>query len=229
MSVLSAIQNAAAVIALNRPAVLFSSAEREHFELQVLANTCANLIARDHEWRVLKAVAEILGDGATRKFALPSDYDRMLKEGHLWSDRAAGPLTHVISSDKWLGQEVHGISGQAWTLLGNEIVLRQAPVNGETISYHYMSTKWAADSEGLSKTSFASDDDSFRLSESLLERCMIWKWRAGKGLPYAQDRENYEEEKEKRIASDKGARLLRITSRSRRRGIDIACPAVAIS
>lgn len=227
MSVLTAIQNAAAVIALNRPAVVFSSAEREHFELQVLANTCANLVARDHEWRALKAVAEITGDGATRKFALPSDYDRMLKDGHLWSDRAGAPLAHVISSDEWLGHDVQGASAQAWTLLGNEIVLRSGPAVGETVSYHYMSAKWAADSEGMPKASFASDDDTFRLCESLLERCMIWKWRAAKGLPYAQDRDNYEEEKEKRIAADKGARLLRIASRPRRRGIDIACPAVA--
>ena len=56
MTVLSAIQNAAASIALDRPETVFSSAEREHFELQVLANTAALHIAKDYEWQALKAI-----------------------------------------------------------------------------------------------------------------------------------------------------------------------------
>ena len=50
MSVLSVIQDASAVIALNKPTVIFSSTEREHFELQVLVNSCARYVAQDYEW-----------------------------------------------------------------------------------------------------------------------------------------------------------------------------------
>lgn len=226
MSVLTAIQNASAVIALNRPAVVFSSAEREHFELQVLANTCAGAIARDYEWQALKSLAVISGDGTAESFALPGDYDRMLKDGDLWSDRLQSPLTHITSTDQWLELDVRRfetVTG-AWTLIDNEIAVRPKPVNGETISYYYMSSRWARDNDGTAKSSFAADDDVFRLPESLLELCMIWKWRANKGLPYAQDQDNYEDEKEKRIAADKGARLLRLGRLRTARGARITYP-----
>lgn len=226
MSVLTVIQNASAVIALNRPTVVFSSAEREHFELQVLANTCASYIARDYEWQALKSRAVISGDGFSESFTFPADYDRMLKEGDLWSDRLQSPLTHITSTDQWLELDIRQfetVTG-AWTLLNDEIAVRPAPMNGETISYYYMSSRWARDNDGTAKSSFTADDDVFRLSESLLELCMIWKWRANKGLPYAQDQDNYEDEREKRIAADKGARLLRIGPARKARGVRIAYP-----
>ncbi|WP_119392708.1 phage adaptor protein [Taklimakanibacter lacteus] len=231
MSVLTAIQNVSAVIALNKPTVVFSSTEREHFELQVLANSCARYIAQDYEWQALKVPGLIAGDGMTRSFALPADYDRMLKEGELWSDRLQTHLTHIISTDHWLELDIRQfetVTG-AWTLLGNEITLKPAPANGEAISYYYMSSRWALDNDGSSKAEFAADDDTFRLPETLLELCMIWKWRAQKGLPYAQDQDNYEDEKEKRIAADKGARILHVGRTRRLRGAQVAYPVSVVS
>ena len=212
MSVLTAIQNASAVIALNRPTVVFSSAEREHFELQVLANSCASMIARDYEWQALKARGLFSGDGLGGSFALPADYDRMQKEGDLWSDRLQSPLTHITSTDQWLELDIRPfetVTG-ASTLLNDEIAVRPAPMNGETISYYYMSSRWAGDNDDGQTCLHRRRRCLPPLSESLLELCMIWKWRANKGLPYAQDQDNYEDEREKRIAADKGARLLRV-------------------
>jgi hypothetical protein len=226
MSVLTAIQNTTAVIALSRPTVVFSSTEREHFELQVLANSCASTVARDYEWQALKARALISGDGMTQSFALPADYDRMIKDGELWSDRLHAPLTHIISTDQWLELDIRQfetVTG-AWTLINNEIAVKPAPVSSETISYYYMSSRWARDGDGNSKASFSADDDTFGLPERLLELCMIWKWRANKGLPYAQDQDNYEDEKEKHIAADKGARILRVGRARQLRGSHIAYP-----
>ena len=61
MSVLSAIQNVSSFISLQVPAAVFSSSEREHVELQVLANAAASHIARDYEWQALKARATLAG------------------------------------------------------------------------------------------------------------------------------------------------------------------------
>jgi len=212
MTVLSTIHNVSAVIALNKPSVVFSSTEREHFELQVLANSSARYIAQDCEWQALKARGLISGDGASTNFPLPLDYDRMLKEGELWSDRLQSPLTHIVSTDQWLELDIRSfetVTG-AWTLLNSEIAVKPAPANGETISWYYLSSRWARGNDGGGKPAFTADDDTFRLPESLLELCMIWKWRATKGLPFAHDQDNYEDEKEKRIAADKGSRILRL-------------------
>ena len=213
MTVLTAIQNACGEgIPLNRPDAVFSSQEREHFELQVLANTAGAHIARDCEWQKLKLIATITGDGASEDFGFPEDYDRMLKKAELRTSRHVMALTHVTSSDQWLDMSIRGFDpvAGAWTIHGDRIHIRPAPLAGEEVKYFYMTAKWALDREGSAKAAFAADDDTFRLSEKLLELCMIWKWRAAKGLPYAENLADYEEAREKLIAADRGPRAITI-------------------
>lgn len=212
MTVLAAIQNACAILPLNRPDGVFAGQEREHFELQVLANMAADHIAKDYEWQKLKQIATILGDGASREFDFPADYDRMLKQAELRTARCALPLTHVIASDAWLDMSLrpfNQVTG-AWTVYDGRLHIAPAPVAGEEIKYFYMSGRWAIDKNATPKALFTADDDMFRLSEKLLELCMIWKWRGNKGLAYAQDLDAYEDAKEKLVTADKGSRFITI-------------------
>lgn len=226
MTILSAIQNVSSCISITTPATVFSSTEREHFELQVLANESASHIAKDYEWQMLKVLATLAGDGTIQAFDLPGDYDRMLKESALWSNRVQAPLTHVTSTDRWLELDIRQFSfvTGAWTILGNRINIKPAPANGETIKFYYMSNKWAMDENGAPKGSFATDTDSFRLSEQLLALCMIWKWKSKKKLPFAQERDDYEDLKEKLIAADKGSRIFRVGRVRLPRDVEIAYP-----
>jgi len=212
MTILTAIQNACAIIPLNRPDAIFASQEREHFELQVLANMAADHIAKDYEWQKLKSVATINGDGTTEDFSFPADYDRMLKKAELRTSRHIAALTHITSSDRWLDMTIRqfNLVAGAWTIHGDQIHIKPAPANGEEVKYFYMSSKWALDNNGSAKAAFTADNDTFRLSEKLLELCVIWKWRANKGLAYAEDLGNYEDAKEKLITADKGSRILTI-------------------
>lgn len=228
MTILSTVKNACASIALAQPASLFSSTDREHVELQVLANTCADYIAKDYEWQALKTLATITGNGVATTFALPADYDRMLKDTKLWSSRYISNLTHIVSTDKWLELDIRQFSFVigAWMLAGNQINIKPAPATGELVKYYYMSSKWAqATGGGVTKTAFTLDTDDFRLSEELLKLCLIWRWKSMKKLPYAQEQQDYEDAKEKLITADKGARVLRIGSSRLSRGADsIAYP-----
>src|SRR5262249_38215295 len=119
MTVLTAIQNACgAGIPLNRPDAVFSTQDREHLELQVLANTAAGHIAKDNEWQALKRIAAIEGDGVADDFSFPEDYDRMLKQAELRGSRHT-TLTHITSSDQWLDLAIRQFNlsgGGAWTI-----------------------------------------------------------------------------------------------------------------
>lgn len=226
MTILTAIQNVSAVIALDRPEAVFSSTEREHFELQVLANTAGLQIAKDYEWQALKSVATLTGDGVRTAFDLPVDYDRMLKEAELRSSRYVTALTHVTASDHWLDMEIRQFNQVAgmWTIFGGRIHIRPAPAAGEEVKFFYMSKLWANDDQGSLQVGFSKDADTFRLPESLLELCMIWKWRAQKGLPYAQDQDNYEDAREKLQSTDKGSRIIAVGRTRRLRGASTAYP-----
>jgi hypothetical protein len=230
MTILSAIQNVSTSISITRPDAVFSSQEREHFELQVLANSCASYIASDYEWQAMKALATLTGDGLVTAFSFPGDYDRMLKNAQLWSYRKAWPLVHITDTDRWLGLEVRqfGYGTSAWSIFGDQINIRPAPESGESVKFYYMSSKWARDEPGLAKAAFTADSDSFRLSERLLELCLIWMWKSTKKLPYAQEKDDYEDFKEKLIVADKGARILRVGRTQYRRGTKIAYPVAIV-
>ncbi len=228
MTVLTAIQNACAVIPLNKPDGVFAGQEREHFELQALANAAADHIARDYEWQKLKQIATITGDGLAEHFGFPSDYDRMLKQAELRTSRHMGALTHIAASDQWLDMSIRqfSLATGAWTIYGDQIHIRPAPADGEEVKYFYMTSKWAADKNGTARGTFTADDDAFRLSEKLLELCLIWRWRANKGLAYAEDLGNYEDAKEKLIVADKGSRLITLGRPLAPAGAQIAYPGV---
>ena len=226
MGILSVIQNVSASISITKPEAVFSSQEREHFELQVLANACASYIAKDYEWQALKTLATLTGDGILTAFSFPDDYDRMLKKAELWSDRNAKPLGHVADTDRWLELEVRqfGFVSGLWSIFSDQVNIKPATASGELIKFYYMSNKWARDDAGTPKASFLLDTDVFRLSEPLLELCMIWMWKSKKKQPYAQEQDDYENAKEKLIAADKGSRILRIGQDRSSRGVQIAYP-----
>jgi hypothetical protein len=55
---------------------------------------------------------------------------------------------------------------------------------------------------------------------------MVWKWRANKGLSYAEDLNNYEDAKQKLIAADKGSCVIRIGRSGRPAGALAAYPRI---
>ena len=226
MTVLSAIQRASTVIGLDKPSIIYSSTEREHIELGDLANEMAERIASAHDWTKLTGIATITGDGSTTAHDLPSDYDRMIVKTNVWSSSLQTPLTHIADLDEWLGLEVWSYTYviNAWTIYADQMHIKPALASSVTAQYWYQSNLLVSPASGSNKTRFTADDDTFRLDERLLTLGIIWQWRANKGLAYAEDLTNYEEEKEKLIARDKGSRMIRIGGVRMPKGLKTAYP-----
>jgi len=135
---------------LNMPTAVFSSSDREHQELSALSNEMAARIAKAHEWQALNALAIYTGDGATEAFALPADYDRMLKKAQVWSSSLSTPLTPIFDRDKWLGLEVQAFDLiiNSWIIYGAQIHIKPALGDGVTGKHWYQSTHVALDDGG---------------------------------------------------------------------------------
>lgn len=196
MTILSVCQNVALVVALDEPDIVFSSTDREMKELARLANEMALRIAGDFDWQKLQKIETITGDGSTEGHPLPSDYERMLRTASLWSSRWSWAFNHIADPDLWLEYQVvpYTFVNGNWMIYGNEMHILPVMTSTETVKYWYISNEIVTASGGSKKTQFTADDDTFVLSEKLLELGMIWQWRANKGLPYAEDMKNYEQE-----------------------------------
>jgi hypothetical protein len=211
MSVLTALQRASTAIGLAVPAAVFSSTEREHVELQDVANTVARDIADFYDWQVLKAIATITGDGTTTAWSLPSDYGRQLKKAHLWASTFPGaPLEHITDTDRWLGIVVSGFTGTTgqWTIYGDQLHILPALANLATAKYFYQKNAIVDPASGVNKARFTIDTDVFLLDEDSLELGTIYKWKRNKGLPYAEEMQDYNDRLSVRVGNDKGSKIL---------------------
>lgn len=213
MTVLTVIQDACTSgIALAKPTSVFGSSVREHLELTSLVQEVADMIVSAHEWQKLNRIATITGDGSTEDFDLPSDFDRMLEKSQLWTSSLETPLSPVSDRDEWLGLDIQSFDFvvNAWIIYGGQIHIKPAVENAATVKYWYQSNLIATDSGATNIAEFTADTDTFRLSERLLKLGLIYKWREMKGLPYAENMADFEMEKAKLIARDKGSRIIRI-------------------
>lgn len=212
MTILSVISDVCTVVGLSVPSTVFGSTEREHVELQSLANEMAKRIAFDTaDWTVLKTLATLTGDGSAASFSKPSDYQRMLKKAALWpSATPYTPLTHIPDTDEWLAitvQQFTPVVG-AWTMIGDLLYIKPTVANAATVKFYYISNLIVHPATGSNKTDFTLDTDVFRLDERVLKLGMIWQWLANKGRPYAEQMQEYESALASRIGEDKGSNII---------------------
>jgi hypothetical protein len=96
-------------------------------------------------------------------------------------------------------------------VIGDEIKLLGPIEDDVEAKFYYISNLWALDAvEDQPQNGFLADEDTFRLSETLLRLCMMWKWKAYKGLPYAEEMATFERELNKRIFYDRPRNMVRL-------------------
>lgn len=218
MTVLSVIQQAAPRIGIAVPSIVFSDTSRTGIELQEAVNEAARGMVDDYDWQALKTIGTATGDGSATDFGLGADYGRMLKLSRLWpSEEPTTPIVFFTDADKWLEQEVSLVSEvtRRAIILGNRLHIKPAMSNGATTQYMYISNRIVT-ADGFTsptKTAFTADSDTFALDERLLKLSLIWRWKAARGRPYAQDKVDYDNAIDAKAGTDKGSRVLHIGRR----------------
>lgn len=212
-------------LGIEPPDSVFSSTDRTAQELAEVANTALDMIARV-QWRKMLQRATYAGDGSTTDYDLPDDYGWMPDDQNVWSSTAQVPFLPVRSTDEWLAMDVRNFNPgtNAWIMYGGQIHFTPALDSGENAYHYYQSTALVQPATGAAKSAFTLDTDTFRISDELLKKAIIYLWKQDKGLPYAEFLNDYEMLKEKLIARDKGATILRQGRARFPKDVNIAYP-----
>lgn len=212
MTALSAMQSAAIRLIGRKPEVFFGSPEKFELEIVDLVNEVAGDIAESHDWQVLTKVHTITGDGVQSAFPLPDDYDRMLLVSDMFDPNSwAWGYIHYTNVSEWLQDKARGLVGipGAWIMLENNFNFFPVPSTDAEAQFPYASNLFAKNSGGVPQAAFEADADTFVLPEKLLTLGLIWRYRAQKGLGYAEDMANYELALSQAQARDGGSRVIR--------------------
>lgn len=218
MAFLAVAQSAAIRLIGKKPATFFSSQNKFEMEIIDLANEVVSDMVKYADWRRLITLQQMMGDGATFGFDLPSDYDRMPINAEV--SRAnwyTWGYVDAPSLNVWMDL-VNGLSTPNpgyWIMLGGQVQFRPAVSEGTTAQFFYISKNAVLDPDGvIRKPAFTKDDDKFLLDERVLKLGIIYKWRQQKRLEYAQDFAEYEQVLMQASSHDKGARVLKSPGRS---------------
>lgn len=216
---LTIVQDAATKLGIDQPSVLFGSTDRTAIEVREALIEAADKILHAHDWQLLKTVQTHTGDGTTTSFALPSDYLRMPKDADVWSTKWQHRLIGITPED-WLNLDVrdYDVVISTWTIYGGNFVYKPALASDETAKFWYISDKACADSGGTPKAGFDADTDTFRLDDRVLELVLVWLYRTQKGLDYSEDMATAEIALSRMIERDRGARVIKQSSRRSYRG-----------
>lgn len=209
MTVFSAIQSAMIRTVGEKPLSAYTEQRGVPMEMAELANDVARDIIASHEWQVLLTSTSFQGAASSQGVPLPLDYDRMpknayLDNGTLWIDG----LRPIRNLSEWqsIQRDDYFTSGGHWIMYGGRIHV--LPTSLGAVSYVYLSRNYALSDDGTPKMQFDADTDIFRLDERLLTLGLIWRWKAQKGLEYAEDLATYETALSQAQTRDGGAHVV---------------------
>ena len=197
MTILSVVKDVCATVGVLTPQSMFTNitGNRTMQEMLALANETAQSVAYDNrDWTTLKTTVTYTGDGIASAYDLPANYKRMLLTSNVWRESSTQtPMTFVPDLDEWLirrADDWNTAHGE-WTMYGGQIHFWPMLELGETAYFAYLDKNCVALNGGGVSDAFLNDADTFRLDERVLKLGMIWKWKAQKGSPYAEDLSNY--------------------------------------
>jgi hypothetical protein len=215
LTALTIVQGAADLLGLPRPASIGGS-DTTTRQLLALTQEEGEELSRRHDWRGLIVPASITGDGSALAFDLPPDFARLASGAALWRENTlVMPLVGPVSNADWVAITNSITVGvqKAYRLIGGTIEVYPAMAANEVVRLEYISSHWVISADSLTRRSeFKQDADYGAIPERLLKLGLRWRWRAQKGLDYAQAQDTYEQELSREAFSDRGARPIAMGS-----------------
>lgn len=221
-------KNVADKLQIDRPVTIVNNAEDSaRLLLQLARHECEDLTrANEDGWKAQIREHTFQTVNGTADYAKPNDFkyfvdETMWDRDNYWELR--GPLTqkewqNVKSSV--LGQSVTPRSRFQLRSDGsatNPVVkfyLDPTPTEAWDMVFEYVTTGYCIDvDDGTVKADWTKDTNTPMLDQYLIELGMVWRYLSRKGLPYEEEVNEYETQRDQAIARDGGARVLSLTSR----------------
>ena len=211
MSILTITQATAIRVGIAPPTTAATSADSNIQQIVAFAQDAGRELLERVNWTNLDTAGKITGDGVSTLFQLPQDWVRFSPSdksphGALVSNKYPlvplfGPInTEDLNLLKALPastvRPVWRIIGGAleiWPALAGPPVPNPKSLPGEIVTFSYYSSFWISNAaRTVLRAAFVADDDFCLINEDTIMKGSVWRWKAAKGLDYAEDFRTYE-------------------------------------
>lgn len=220
MTALTIISNATSRIKITVPTAVFSSTDDQIIQLRNLMNQGAKELAKgagtDHAWTVLITEKTFTTTAAAiQTGAVPSDFGWYINET-MWNRALLWPVSGPLTPQEWQAAQAIPTANiyPNFRFRGGSLLMYPTPTAGQTVAYEYVTKNWANTSGAVGIAAMTADTDVSLLDEELHSLDIVWRFKASKGLDYAEDFRTYQLELTKTIARDGGRRTQSLTGRA---------------
>lgn len=215
MSLLTLVQDVSKLIGLQSPTAVATSSDQRVLELMVMANVSGDDLATRYEWQELTRTAQwsssgTIYQGTIGSATIASDFGRFI-DSTMWDRSLKQPIVGPVTAQEWQADLSNAVVSPPYKFIVQRDVLYIGPTPitaGNTLVFNYITENWCESSTGTGQTAYAADGDVSRIPEKLLKLDIVWRWKASKGLAYAEDLETAEREIDKHIGQSGGRRVL---------------------
>lgn len=222
MTILTIVQDAAVISGFSIiPSSAVSNTDLNVQQLVAFARRSGRAFMERANWTNLDTAGTVTGDAVSTLFQLPKDWVRFspsdkCPKGALISNKfPLVPLYGPINTEDLNMMKALPASTvrPVWRIIGGALEIWPALALNEIVTFNYFSSFWISNAlRTIFKDRFTADDDFCLINEDAIMLGVVWRWKASKGLDYAEDMRDSENSFVRNAAQQQTERIVR-TSR----------------
>ena len=197
MTLLQLVQAFCSRTGIPSPAFVVASTDAQILQIKSLVDEVCEDLTERWVWQDLIAEATFTTVAQEEQGAVSSiapGMSRILQET-IFNRTLRLPVYGPMSASKWQAIKALPTTGPfyKYRIRGGKLLFNPAPPAGHLCAFEYTSTQMVLSADGTVPKTYATvDDDTFTLDHKLVLAGLRWKWKAEKGLPYAEEFTRYE-------------------------------------
>jgi hypothetical protein len=171
-----------------RPETIATNTDPAAQNILRLINKVAIRMMLVYNWNILRKEHAFTASGNEIVLAsanIPADFNRFVTET-FWDRGSNNLVSGPVSPVEWQGLKVQTFSSsnKKFIFRGGDVYALPIFATGTSLSFEYVSDKWAvAAADGSKKTSFTIDTDTALINEELIIYGTIFEWLSAEGQP----------------------------------------------
>ena len=211
LTCLQIIQTACKRMGLAFPNYIFGNSDQNVVQLLTLSEEEGQEQGTRYAWQALQSEATFTTVAAQVQCTIAScttGFDYIVNDT-IWNRTLRRPVYGPKSQQDWQQVRAMQINGpfNSFRIIGDVINFYPSPAVGQSCYFEYITKNWIATSGGTSPV-WTADTDTPKLNDQLVILGLIWRYKAAKGLNYAEDFDKYENRLMDAMSRDAGKQIL---------------------
>lgn len=196
LTCLQLVQQVAARLAIASPNAVVTATDPQILQLLAFCNEEGQALVARHEWTALQNEATFTTlaaqlQGLVETFA--PGYKFILNET-IWNRTTRLPILGSKSPQEWQRAVSMNFTSpySQYRVKGGSVYFFPIPTAGHTCAFEYSTRNWVNKAAGGTASLWSADGDTCVFDDDIMMKGTLWRWKAEKGLDYAEDFAMYE-------------------------------------